>query len=117
MTTGEAALDDDEISLTDFLSGFTFDEAEADRKEAELQPEEMPVIQGAPRAAQEAAVEADPMLATMNQRYEELKAEKERLRAEIQKAEDRIKCIEEQQDALAACLSAFRRASTATGRS
>lgn len=117
VTTGEAARDDDEISLTDFLSEFTFDEAEADRKEAELQPEEMPVIQEAPRAAQEAAVEADPMLATMNQRYEELKAEKERLRAEIQKAEDRIKCIEEQQDALAACLSAFRRASTATGRS
>lgn len=117
VNTDKTVRDDDEVSLAEFLSGFTFDEAEADRKEAELQPEEMPVIQEAPRAAQEAAGETDPMLATMNQRYEELKAEKERLRAEIQKAEDRIKCIEEQQDALAACLSAFRRASTATGRS
>lgn len=104
VNTGEAARDDDEISLADFLSEFDHGGAEQAQTEA-------------PRAAQEAAVKADPMIRTMNDRLEELRAEKERLRAEIEKAEERIKCIEEQQDALAACLSAFRRASTGTGRS
>lgn len=109
VNTGEAARDDDEISLADFLSGFTFDEAEADRKEAELQPEETPAIQEAPRAAQEAAGGADPMIRTMNDRLEELRAEKERLTAEIARMEERIRCIEDQREALKQCIEHFKK--------
>lgn len=109
VTTGEAERDDDEVSLADFLNGFTFDEAEADRKEAELQPEEMPVIQEAPRAAQEAAQEADPMIQAMKDRMDALTAERARLRGEIQKAEERIKCIEDQQEALKQCIEHFEK--------
>lgn len=109
VNTGEAARDDDEVSLADFLSGFTFDEAEADRKEAELQPEEMPVIQEAPRVAQETAKEADPMIRTMKDRMDALTAERARLRGEIQKAEERIRCIEDQLEALKQCIERFEK--------
>ena len=49
------------------------------------------------------------MIRTMNDRLEELRAEKERMTAEIEKAEERIKCIEDQQEALKQCIEHFEK--------
>ena len=67
----------DEISLEDFL--------------AEYEPQET----------------ADPMLAEMRSRRTALTAEKDRLCEEIEKAEERIRCIEEQLEALTLCIDRF----------
>ena len=88
---------EDEVTLEEFLS--EFDEAEADRIEADLQPEEFRVEEQ-PQETQKQAGNGDPMLKMMIAKHEELKAEKRRL-------EERIRCIEEQQKALEQTLSAF----------
>ena len=56
-----------------------------------------------------AASEADPMIQAMKDRMDALTAEKARLMGEIQKAEERIKCIEDQQEALKQCIEHFEK--------
>ena len=75
---------EDEVSLEDFLAEFE-----------------------TPQEAKNEGKQGDPMVAAMNQRWNELQAEHEALEAEIKKAEERMKCIEAQQEALERCLAEF----------
>lgn len=79
--------EEDEISLADFLDEF-----------APSVPEEPEILP---------ATGDDMMNQVLTAKFAELKAEKERLKEQIMEAEERIRCIEEKQDALAKTLSVF----------
>ena len=79
-TTAEA--EEDEVSLEDFLD--------------ELKP------------AEPKSETRSPMDAALNEKYEQLNAEKKRLLEEIREREERVKWIEEKQGALASVSTLFR---------
>lgn len=89
-----AATNSDEISLNDFLQAY---EPEQDA-EQEQKPESQ---EAEPEGAQTG------MAAELNRKYNALDAEKDSLRAQIKQAEERIRWIEERQDALAKVLGLF----------
>ena len=99
----EEQVEEDLVNLADFLE-------EMDATDDELVDLTEYTMNEAPQESAERPGTGDPMLEQMNVRLKELEAEKERLRAEIERAEERIKCIKDQQEALQICLATFGKA-------
>ena len=118
----EVKADQDEISIEEFLNDVEQETADNAAETAVEQPpenkeEEIPVEEEKPvEAAKKAAFGNTVLNIELENKYNQLNAEKEKVLAEIEKLKERMQWLEEQQDAIAKVRNLFD-PNTAIGRS